>query len=1127
MFLSKLNALQPSSVIVSDAGGIYSGTFFGATATVNGAASLEGRRADGVCIMSARHRPEAVRPSLRSTWVRTPPWPRSPVATHYAPAQSQVTFVIDKAPLTVTTNNQTKTYGTANPTLTGTLIGVVGHDTITVSYSTTATQFSNARSSYPISATLSDPNNRLSNYTVTNPGGSLTINKANQSITWTNPAAITYGAALGGTQLNAVAAGIAGGSQPGALSYTPSAGTMLKAGTHQALRVDAAATTNYNAATKTVYIDVNKANPTIAWPVPAAITYGDALDDTQLDATAGVPGTLVYTPAAGTLLDAGDQTLSVTFTPDDTANYTPAMTSVHLTVNTAGLAVSATGIDRMYDGTTKASVTLTDNRVAGDTLTIGYAASFDNKNVGTDKPVAVSGIAIIGGDDAANYTLANTTATATATITRRTLSVLAMPNRKIYDGTTVAAALPAMSGLAPGDTASFTVVYDTKDVGDAKTLTPIGSVDDGNDGKNYTINAISATSGVIMARALTVSATGVDKVYDGTPAASVTLTDDRLAGDSLTIGYATAHFGSKTVGSARVVSVEGLSISGQDAGNYTLTSATALATATITPRPLTVTATGADKVYDGSTAATVSLFDDRVPGDVLAAGYGTANFSDKNAGIGKTVNVGGISILGDDAGNYTLQNTAATTTANITPRALAVSATAADKIYDATRSATVTLSDDRLSGDALSLAYTSAEFTDSANVGVAKPVMVSGITISSGSEAGDYVLTSSTAAATASISPNPQMGPEIFELRAVPNPAVSAPALSAVATTTNTDNSKIVGVEYFIDTVKTSGKGTKLAATDKKFDNVIENVAASLKSAFGKLKQGPHAIYVHAKDALGRWGAMSTVTLVKDTLGPITSAAAVSPARTNFAPILTAKIDDTLTGGTNVVAAEFFIDKSGKNGQGTPITAAFTSATQTVTVTLPPATFDALKQGKHTIYIHGKDAVGNWGKLVSATFVKDTLGPVTSGVKVTASPTGAAPILTAKVDDKSKGGSILAAAEYTIDANGPGGSGIPIALAANKVTQTITVVLDSVTFQNLAVGQHTVYVRAKDATGNWGDWQSATFVKATSAAAAPASSGVRTLNASSRSISSTQLNDAAMMGILTDFPSTKQLGSQL
>ena len=75
--------------------------------------------------------------------------------------------------------------------------------------------------------------------------------------------------------------------------------------------------------------------PTITWATPAAITNPTPLSATQLNATASVPGTFVYTPAPGTALAAGRQTLSVTFTPTDTVDYSPAEAMVTLTVNPA------------------------------------------------------------------------------------------------------------------------------------------------------------------------------------------------------------------------------------------------------------------------------------------------------------------------------------------------------------------------------------------------------------------------------------------------------------------------------------------------------------------------------------------------------------------------------------------------------------------------------------------------------------------------------------------------------------------------------------------------------------------------------------------------------------------------
>jgi len=75
-----------------------------------------------------------------------------------------------------------------------------------------------------------------------------------------------------------------------------------------------------------------KAVPIITWSKPANITYGTALSSTQLDATASVPGKFVYTPSSGTVLSVGTHTLSTTFTPTDTVNYTTASKTVSISV---------------------------------------------------------------------------------------------------------------------------------------------------------------------------------------------------------------------------------------------------------------------------------------------------------------------------------------------------------------------------------------------------------------------------------------------------------------------------------------------------------------------------------------------------------------------------------------------------------------------------------------------------------------------------------------------------------------------------------------------------------------------------------------------------------------------------
>ena len=88
----------------------------------------------------------------------------------------------------------------------------------------------------------------------------------------------------------------------------------------------------YNASATTSVLTLNKSTPTISWATPAAITYGTLLSATQLDATASVQGTFLYSPAAGTMPAAGTDTLSVTFTPSDSGDYSTAMASVSLSV---------------------------------------------------------------------------------------------------------------------------------------------------------------------------------------------------------------------------------------------------------------------------------------------------------------------------------------------------------------------------------------------------------------------------------------------------------------------------------------------------------------------------------------------------------------------------------------------------------------------------------------------------------------------------------------------------------------------------------------------------------------------------------------------------------------------------
>ena len=112
-------------------------------------------------------------------------------------------------------------------------------------------------------------------------------------------------------------------------------------------------------ASATAVINVSQATPTISWSNPANIVYGTALGGTQLDATASVAGTFTYTPAAGTVLGAGDdQTLSVSFAPTDTTDYTTASATATINVLQATPTISWSNPAAIPDGTLLGSTQL-------------------------------------------------------------------------------------------------------------------------------------------------------------------------------------------------------------------------------------------------------------------------------------------------------------------------------------------------------------------------------------------------------------------------------------------------------------------------------------------------------------------------------------------------------------------------------------------------------------------------------------------------------------------------------------------------------------------------------------------------------------------------------------------------
>ena len=125
--------------------------------------------------------------------------------------------------------------------------------------------------------------------------------------------------------------------------YGPDSNRPTNVGTYT-VTVTVAADSNCNGASSVpTAFTIDKGTPLITWITPGSINADMPLGDVELNATSGgVAGSFVYDPSSGTLLSAGTQTLSVQFTPANTANYnTPAAKTVTIKVNAAGTPIDA------------------------------------------------------------------------------------------------------------------------------------------------------------------------------------------------------------------------------------------------------------------------------------------------------------------------------------------------------------------------------------------------------------------------------------------------------------------------------------------------------------------------------------------------------------------------------------------------------------------------------------------------------------------------------------------------------------------------------------------------------------------------------------------------------------------
>jgi hypothetical protein len=589
-----------------------------------------------------------------------------------------------KRDASVTPDIKSKTYGAADPTLTGTLSGFLASDGVTASYSRTSGE-TVAGSPYAISATLS-PTGVLDNYNITYGTANFTITRKaltpsivadNKNYDGTNAATIASRSLA--TIIDGDEVSLVGGTATFASSNV---GTWLV--TETGLSLAGAQAGNYSLtstqASDSADIAALVLTPTI---VAADKTYDgtNSATITSCSVSGTVPGdTVTCSTASAAFADKNVGTgkvvtaTGITLGGAAASKYLLSATTATATADITALGISGsfTADDKTYDGGTSADVgdRSLNGDLAGDDVQLdGGTATFADKNVGTGKTVTLTG-ATLAGDDAGNYDLTSV-GTATADITALEITGSFTADDKTYDGNSSAdVGDRSLNGDLAGDDVRLdggTATFADKNVGDGKTVTLTGAALAGDDAGNYDLTSVGTATADITALEITGSFTADDKTYDGGTSADVhrSLNGD-LSGDDVQLDGGTATFADKNVGTGKEVTLTGATLAGEDAGNYSLTSTQTTDLADITALGITAGIVANDKTYDGTTAATIASrsLATFIDGDQVSLVGGTATFANKNVGTWNVTETG-LTLAGNDAGNYSLTSTSATDSADI------------------------------------------------------------------------------------------------------------------------------------------------------------------------------------------------------------------------------------------------------------------------------------------------------------------------------------------------------------------------------------------------------------------------------------------------------------------------------
>jgi uncharacterized repeat protein (TIGR03803 family) len=469
-------------------------------------------------------------------------------------------LTVNPAALTITANNRAKTFG-QTVTFAGTEFsasGLLNGDTVasvTLASPGAAASATVAGSPYPIVPSAA-VGTGLANYAISYVNGLLTVSAGGLAVTWTNPAAIIYGAALGSSQLNASA------NVAGSFAYMPASGSVLSAGTNVLTAVftpnDAV---DYNIVTNTVDLVVRPAPLSVtavstnrlygrANPAFAALLLGVTNGD-NITATASC-GASAASPVGSYSIVPG------TAAGSDLTNYAITYADGTLTVDPAALTITANSRGKTYGQTVTFAGTefSTGGLVNGDTVAsvaLSSAGAAAIANVGSS-PYAIMASAAQG-TGLANYTI--TYLNGALSVSPAPLTVTAKNQSKTY-GQTVAFAGTEFttSGLLNNDAVSSVTLMSSGAAASATVAASpyaiVPSAAAGSGLANYTITYANGALTVNPA-ALTITANNRAKTFGQT----VTFAGTEFSASGLLNGDTVASVTLASPGAAASATVAG------------------------------------------------------------------------------------------------------------------------------------------------------------------------------------------------------------------------------------------------------------------------------------------------------------------------------------------------------------------------------------------------------------------------------------------------------------------------------------------------------------------------------------------------------------------------------------------